>query len=376
MRVAMLLQKSSRFDNRVLREARALAAAGHDVTVVELAPPAPDRGGEPFALASALPAGWVKRFVPFKLHRLVSGLSIARRAARLRPDVVHAHDVAMLPSSWLAARLARARLVYDSHEYSAGVPWRSGAMRRLVALVERLFVPRADAVVTVSDGIAARLAQRFRLRRAPLVVRNLPDLPGPETGASELRRGLGIGDAGLVLHQGAPAPHRGCETLIRAIEALDGVHLVFLGEGEPPYMTALRLLAAPSERIHFVPARPPEALLAATAEADVGVSLLEDVCENHRLALPNKVFEYVAAGVPVVASDLPGLRALVERYRIGWLVDPSDAASVAEGIRTALAERGDPQLRDALAAAARELSWDAERPRLLELYDELGRSSG
>ena len=98
MRVAMLLQKSSRHDNRVLREARALARAGHEVTVVELAPPAPERAGE-----------------PLKLHRLVSGLTIARAAARLRPDVVHAHDVAMLPSGWLAARLARARLVYDTH---------------------------------------------------------------------------------------------------------------------------------------------------------------------------------------------------------------------------------------------------------------------
>ena len=102
----MLLQKSSRHDNRVLREARALARAGHAVTVVELAPPAPERAGEPFALASALPPAWVKRYVPLKLHRLVSGLTIARAGARLRPDVVHAHDVAMLPSGWLAARLA------------------------------------------------------------------------------------------------------------------------------------------------------------------------------------------------------------------------------------------------------------------------------
>src|SRR5438876_12123940 len=170
MRVAMLLQKSSRHDNRVLREARALAAAGHELAIVELAPVAPERGGAPFRLVSALRPAWVKRFVPFKLHRLVSGLSIALRAARLRPEVVHAHDVAMLPSGWLAARLARARLVYDTHEYAAGVPYRTRAFRLLVALVERLFVPRADAVVTVSDGIARRLEERFRLRRPVTVV--------------------------------------------------------------------------------------------------------------------------------------------------------------------------------------------------------------
>jgi len=366
----MLLQKSSRHDNRVLREAHALARAGHAVTVVELAPPAPERAGEPFALASALPPAWVKRYVPLKLHRLVSGLTTARAGARLRPDVVHAHDVAMLPSGWLAARLARARLVYDTHEYAAGVPYRTRAFRALVTIVERLFVPRADAVVTVSDGIAARLAERFRLRRPPVVVRNLPDLP-PADGPGGLRASLGLGrDTPLVLHQGAPAVHRGCETLVAAAERLDGVHVVFLGSGEPAYMEHLRALAG--TRVHFVPAREPGELLAATAEADVGVSLLEDVCENHRLALPNKVFEYVAAGVPVVASDLPELRRLVERYRIGWLVDPGDPGAVADGIATALAARGDAGLRDALAAAARELSWSAEQPRLLEVYAELG----
>src|SRR5205085_8137921 len=139
MRVAMLLQKSSRHDNRVLREARALAEAGHDVAIVELAPVAPERGEAAFRLVSALPPAWVKHFVPFKLHRLVSGLSIALRAARLRPDVVHAHDVAMLRSGRLAARLARARLVYDTHEYAAGVAYRTGAFGVPAALVARLF---------------------------------------------------------------------------------------------------------------------------------------------------------------------------------------------------------------------------------------------
>jgi glycosyltransferase involved in cell wall biosynthesis len=104
----------------------------------------------------------------------------------------------------------------------------------------------------------------------------------------------------------------------------------------------------------------------------VGVTLLEDVCENHRLALPNKVFEYVAAGIPVVASDLPELRSLVDRYGIGVVVDAADPASVAAGISAALAE---PRA-DAIAAAARDLNWSNERKRLLDLYADLGTSLG
>jgi glycosyltransferase involved in cell wall biosynthesis len=366
----MLLQRTSRFDNRVLREARALAAAGHRVTIVELAPG--PRTGEPLAdgvtRLSALPPPRLKRLIPFKLHRLISGFAIARAAARLRPDVVHAHDVAMLPSGWLAARRAGALLVYDTHEFALGVAYRTRGFALLVRIVERLFVPRADAVITVSDGIAARLASIYRLRRPPVVVRNTADVSGAVAGAG-LRDELGLApDTPLVLHQGAPARHRGCTTLLRAVERLDGVHLVFLGEGEPGFMAELR--AGANGRVHFVPARPPGQLLAATAEADVGVTLLEDVCENHRLALPNKVFEYVAAGVPVVASDLPELRSLVERYGIGELVDPSDPQSVADGIDAALAR---PRA-DALASAARELSWDLEQRRLRDLYAELGQA--
>lgn len=363
----MLLQRTSRHDNRVLREARALAAAGHDVAIVELAAPHPGPAG--VAIVSALPPAVVKRRVPFKLHRLVSAWTIARAAARLRPDAVHAHDVAMLPSGWLAARLARARLVYDTHELATGVAYRTRRYARLVWVIERLFVPRADAVVTVSEGIAARLGELYRLQRPALVVRNLPDtdIDGP---ASGLRAALGLADeTPIVLHQGAPAPDRGCETLVRAAAELGGVHVVFLGDGEPGYVERLRALAADAERVHFLPARPPETLLAATRDADVGVSLLEPICENHRLALPNKVFEYVAAGVPVVASDLPELRRLIESTGVGVLVDPQDPASVAAGIERALEARA--EIRAAQERVRASLGWGAERGQLTTLYDEL-----
>jgi glycosyltransferase involved in cell wall biosynthesis len=339
----MLLQRTSRYDNRVLREARALAATGHSVTIVELA--SVDGGSEPVAPGvtrlSALPSPAFKRWIPFKLHRLVSGFTIARAAARLRPDVVHAHDVAMLPSGWLAARMTRARLVYDTHEFARGVAYRTRAFAWLVRVVERLVVPRADAVITVSDGIARRLAQIYRLQRPAVVVRNTADTAGGSAGPG-LRAELGLSaDTPLVLHQGAPAANRGCMTLVHALERLDRAQLVFLGEGEPGFMRELR--SGANGRVHFVPARPPEQLLAATAEADVGVTLLEDVCENHRLALPNKVFEYVAAGVPVVASDLP------------------------DGITRALSE---PRA-EALALAAAELSWEVEQRLLVDLYAQI-----
>jgi glycosyltransferase involved in cell wall biosynthesis len=112
-------------------------------------------------------------------------------------------------------------------------------------------------------------------------------------------------------------------------------------------------------------------LLAMTAEADVGVTLLQDTCENHRLALPNKLFEYVAAGVPVVAAALPEAARLVAQYGIGWTVTPDDPAAVAAGLSSALAACGDPLLLRRIAEAAGELTWSREQTRLTGLYARL-----
>jgi glycosyltransferase involved in cell wall biosynthesis len=159
------------------------------------------------------------------------------------------------------------------------------------------------------------------------------------------------------------------------MEHVPGAHLAFLGDdGEPGFTASLERLAVAEglrDRVHFVPGAPLERLLALTAEADVGVSLLQDTCENHRLALPNKVFEYIAAGLPVVVSDLPELRRLVEEHGIGWTAPPGDPVAVSDGLRSALSARGDDERLAAVRRVAGAFTWDAERERLLGLYARL-----
>ena len=372
----MLLHKSVEHDSRVRREAATLALAGHAVTVLELAALGSDERLDGFTRRSALPPDWVRRTLPFATYRLVFLATFVARGRASQPDVVHAHDAAMLLPGALLARLTGARLVYDSHELATGVEYRSGAWERLVHVLEAALVPRCAAVITVSDGIADRLRARYALRSRPTVLRNVCGLPapGPPDG-TRLRARLGIGTQDpLVLHQGSAAPGRGCEVLIRAVAAMPGVHLALLGAADDPNAAALIALASvenAASRVHVLPTVALDALLAHTAEADVGVSLLSDSCENHRLALPNKLFEYLAAGVPVLTSALPELERVVRGGAIGWTVDPADPVDVRRGLVQALAARSDGALRARVAAAARELRWPVERTRLVGLYERL-----
>jgi glycosyltransferase involved in cell wall biosynthesis len=382
MRVCMLLHKPVRHDSRVRREARALQEMGCDVTVVVLADEHAAPEGEPFAVRSACPDPWFKQRLPFHVYRLVFLLSFVRWIVKLRPHVVHAHDAAMLVPGLIGARLCRARLVYDSHELATSVPYRERGWASFVGLVERLVVGRCDAVMTVSDGIAARLHRRYGLASPPVVVRNVSDLQ-PSGQRAGLRARLAIGDEPLILHQGAAAPGRGCETLVQALARLEHGHVVFLGDGEPGWhdrIAALASAAGVAHRVHFHPSVELGRLLDHTAEADIGVSLLEDTCENHRLALPNKVFEYVAAGVPVVTSALPELEALVRRYGIGWTVAPGSPEALAVTLRDALAQASDDDVRRRVRRAADELHWRVEATRLTGLYAvpavTNGRSAG
>jgi glycogen synthase len=257
--------------------------------------------------------------------RLLNTTMALRRAGRRAGsfDVVHAHDFATLPAGRLLAQRG-ARLVYDAHEiYADQEPDAPLLHRALIRVLEGPLARRADVVVTVSEPIATELRASLRLTATPLVVLSCP----PRADVEPAPRGAG---PLLALYQGAMGPGRRLEDLVVAARHADGVRLTARVPGAPDLDGVER--AEPVE---------PDKLVEAAAAYHVGLVINRPVTRNDEFVLPNKLFEYLMAGLAVVVPRLPGLAPLVESEGIGVTYEP-----------------GCPEL---LGAALTELARDNER---------------
>lgn len=305
-------------------------------------------------------------------------------ASRVRPSIVHAHDLATLWIGYTIAKRTGAALLYDSHELWSSVLGETANRPRLfrpALKIEQLLAPKADAVVTVSEGIASAMAERLKVVK-PTVVRNIPEPPSefcadsPEL--SPLRTELGIPeDAPIVLYQGGLSEGRGLHVLMEAmgLVAHGSVRLVVLGSG--PLLPELKAIAsslgAMKARVHFVPAVPSHMVLDWTRGATVGVHPILGGILNHELCLPNKLFEYIHGGLPVIVSDLPEMGQFVRSHDLGAVFVPGSSLSLAREI-DALLSNPDAlhRHRRAVRRAAQEVTWARESERLRDLYVALG----
>ncbi|HEY8439658.1 MAG TPA: glycosyltransferase [Candidatus Limnocylindrales bacterium] len=323
----------------------------------------------------------------YLLRWRVFNLGWARDAAKRAPaaDVHHANDMDTLPAALAAAERDRASVVYDSHEiylessFHARQPgWLRWVMRRW----ERAMAARAAAVITINDVCAAELRTRLRPKRI-VVVHNCPPrwTPPPEP-EDRIRRALGIAPTErVVLCHGGFRAGRGIEETAAAMTAagLERAHLVLMGQTTDVVDRVLRSFPD-RDRVHVLAPVPPDDVVAWVAGADVDVMVLLPRELNHVVSTPNKLFESIAAGVPVVSSDFPARRSIVAGDPdgpLGELCDPTDPGAIGRAIRHLL-DRDDAAraaLRQRILHAAHERwNWETESRKLVELYVSLERS--
>jgi glycosyltransferase involved in cell wall biosynthesis len=388
-RICMLVRNDCRTDQRVLKEAVSLARAGYAVTVVamNIYGPLEQEERDSFRIVR----------VPVERARAKIGRGInlfpraiwrmARAAHQLSADVYHAHDSDAILPAWLAARRVRgAKLLYDAHEigflslrqqiehYSlplALVNWLWGLLN------DRIVRCHVDAMITVNDMLAEIQASHYRVAR-PAIVMNCPPriVCAPEAGQALARR-IGVDPATpVVICQGMFSRDRhgaGMENLVRSAKLLSRGIIVILGGG--PQFAELQELASQPDiagRVYVLPAVPPDELLTYTCGARIGVIPTQIWHPTLRFSSPNKVFEYLAAGLPVVTSDLPVVRRICEEYGCGLLCDPGSPESIADAINRLLGDSSMyTAMRQGALRAAQFYNWERQEQVLLGVYRRL-----
>lgn len=303
----------------------------------------------------------------------------------LEPDAVHAQDVF---SIGVAARaVARARLagrkvafVYDAHEFVPGLPKHASRSPRYAAAVESLereYIRDADRIVTVSPVIADAIKSHYGLDRRPVVVLNAPLTPGGRRPVVSVRSAAGVeADVALLVYSGGLKRVRGIDVAIEAMRHLPGVHLavVCVPHTGAALVVELRLLAEQhgvAGRVHFVDPVPSDEVVCFLATADVGVHPLLAGIPNHEMALPNKLFEYVHAGLPVVVTDLQELGSFVREHGLGEAFRSRDPVDLAASVEKVLANPEPYRRATANPVLRSEYSWERQAEALIAMYDDL-----
>lgn len=363
-------------NSRALKQLESLTQLGLRVVVLCLEGEAPP---------VALPAGVDVRRMPVPegsgpgFFRMVHrGMSDMLRAVDAR--WIHASDLYVVPAcarrakelSSVSPSQAPVPWSFDSRELYAHVastarrPWVSWFWR----LLEGRYIRHARVVFTVSDSIADHLAKTYGIPR-PTVVRNVPPTTAlPHSEYSSAEHSAPEPDPPVILHLGQMRAARGLEHVIEAMSFVPRAQLVFMGYGAGQAgLEALARQSSAADRIFFRAPVPPADVPREAANASVGITLLADSCLNHRYALPNKLFEYLAAGVPVVASDLPEIRAVLDSTGAGECVDPSDVRNLAATLQHVCEHQS--TYRSHARKAAELFNWETESVGFVTPFKDL-----
>jgi glycosyltransferase involved in cell wall biosynthesis len=346
------------------KECRTLAALGYDVHLVAASAPSEVRDGVHVWGVGA----HASSARPVRMTRTVA--EILRAARALDADVYHLHDPELIPAGLLLS-LRGKRVVYDAHEdLPADIldkPWIRPRLRalvaRLAALLERFAAERFAAVVTATPSIHGRFAG---YRCHAVVVSNYPVLAEfdgvtPPAGGKDR----------AVCFVGGITEIRGAEVMVRAMADIDAT-LLLAGRFQPPQLRdQLAGLAGWSQVVGLGQIGRSD-VMKTLGRSMAGLVLYAPVA-NHWSAQPTKIYEYMAAGLPVIASDFPLWRAIVEAHECGLCVDPTDPIAVGRAIEWILEHPDEAQAMGANGrrAVERHFSWESERDELERLYDEI-----
>ena len=287
-----------------------------------------------------------------------------------KSDLLVSNDLDTLLANYLVSKLKKVPLVFDSHEYFTGVPELKG--RSFVTwvwkIVEKKIFPRLKYVMTVSDSVAEQYEKEYVIK--PVVIRNCSQFSGKIDAL--LRSDLGIKEDHLLLvfQGGGINIDKGGEELIDAIGITENISLLVVGSGDvlPVMMKRAEELNL-SDRVKFIPKMPWIEMMRYTKSADAGLCIEKDTNLNYRFSLPNKLFDYISAGIAVIASGLPEVREVVEGYDCGIIIPAVTPEEISKAIIKFRDDRGLlNKLTQNAVTASESLNWETESKIVIDFY--------
>lgn len=287
-----------------------------------------------------------------------------------KAQLYFANDLDTLLPMYLVAKLKKGTIVYDSHELFTEVPelLHSPVKRWLWLSLERILVPKVDAMITVNQSIADIFSNKYQ--RQVFVVRNIPVYSpvNERINKEKLRQALKIPlQPFVIILQGAGINiHRGAEEALEAMQYIPNAILLIVGSGDViEQLKQMRKQLQLQDKVIITGKVPYQELKQYTMAADLGISLDRDTNLNYRYSLPNKLFDYIHANVPVLSTRLVEIARIIEEYKIGICVEEVSPIAIAKAINTIIRDKqGYQEWMQNLPKAQKELNWQTEAYQL------------
>jgi len=369
VKVAYIILNSLEFDSRARLEIDTIGSMGHDIEIIATVGGSSEKYGR-YPIHRIKQYTWPSRkirFVQFNYRAALIG-------ARIKADIYHAVDLDVLSGAYWASQKAGGKLVYEARElYTELEPLRG---RRSVTAVwaglEKRLIHKAERMITINESLAAELMRRYGIDK-PEIIRNVARTL-PELRPVDLRKEYNIPeDRKIILYQGVLREGQGLFYQLEIMRYLDNAVMLFLGRG--PIEDELRMRSAEydiEDKIILGGRVPPSELANYTASADAGILLMEDVALNNRLALPQKLFQYLSAGVPQIVSPMPEISGFVIAENSGIVIPFSRPQEAAEKISQFFNDKlRYTEVKNNCKISAEKNNWEKESEKLMQLYREL-----
>lgn len=379
MKIASIVYNCFINDSRVEKQATSLAGAKYEVTVYALW----KKGLQEHESKSGFSVRRIKIYTSLlsgSLGKLIRFIEFTLKVSWMtrQSGIVHCHDYHPLPAMVIAKFFFRSNffLIYDAHEFESQKIGFGRFSKFVISFLEKISSKFIVGFITVSESILEMYKQLFPEILKTLIL-NCPNSENLVL-SNKFESSLSLGKGAVkCLYQGGFIPYRGIPELLEASRHSDfkSINFIFMGDGGitqagKDLERQIVSMSENHENIHHVKSVPVKELLEYTSSATIGCVLTIDNCLNHKYSLPNKFFEYAMAGLPILVSDLPEMRKLVEKYNCGVICESITPKGIAKGIKKLL-EQDLEKLGKNARKMAEDHSWEMQEKKLLRLYEKV-----